>query len=107
MNRKIVLAAILPGSFFLVFLGMRIDTNGNSCSKPRPRAIIITVKNVEKAFKYYYSKNQHVADVSHGLNAGFATSCPDQSYPAAVLPVSLSSTILSSRAPPLFYFRFS
>ena len=105
MNRKIVLAAILPGSFFLVFLGMRIDTNGNSCSKPRPRAIIITVKNVEKAFQHTCSKDKHVANVCYWSNVGFATSCPDQFFPADVLPFSLSTTILSTRAPPLFFSR--
>ncbi len=45
MNRKILLATIIPVSLFLVFLGIRNpDLKDNSRPKPRPRAV---VENVE------------------------------------------------------------
>jgi hypothetical protein len=108
MNRKIVLAAILPVSFFLVFLGMRIDVNGNTRPKQRPRAIVETVKHVEKAFQDNCSKGLFLADACKSPNVRVPKPCLDQPFPAAVLrPVSPSATILSSRAPPLSFSMFS
>jgi hypothetical protein len=107
MNRKIVLAAIFPVFFFLVFLGMRIDLKGNTGPKQRPRAVVETVKQVEKGFQDNCSKDQPVAAVCTMSVGGFLKPCPDQYFPVAMQPVSPSVIILSSRAPPLSLSRFS
>jgi hypothetical protein len=72
MNRKILLAAIFPVSFFLVFLGIRNpDLKGNSRPKPRPRAVVENVENAKKIAQETCSKQQQEIESCQPLSVDF------------------------------------
>jgi len=72
MNRKILLAAIFPVTFFLISLGMRnAYLNGDLHPKPRPRAVI---ENVEKTPKVAGIAQQQDAEHCQPISAALPAS---------------------------------